>query len=131
MRRDSSSQILSQAMVCCGERPSGGPVRAVSQPSSAVAAWIDEAKLTGTSCFPVGFMRCPHLSTRQYARIVEHWVESAGLAPSAMRPFHAEATLIYKRTKNLRAVQLLLRHSIWKARSAISALVDDAPGETD
>src|SRR5690606_21217473 len=72
----------------------------------------------------------PHVSTRQYARIVEHWVVAAGLDPSAygthsMR--RTKATLIYKRTKNLRAVQLLLGHS--KLESTVRYLgieVDDA-----
>jgi site-specific recombinase XerD len=70
------------------------------------------------------------LSTRQYARIVDHWVASAGLDPSAygthsMR--RTKATLIYKRTKNLRAVQLLLGHA--KLESTVRYLgieVDDA-----
>jgi len=64
------------------------------------------------------------------ARIVEHWVVAAGLDPSAygthsMR--RTKATLIYKRTKNLRAVQLLLGHS--KLKSTVRYLgieVDDA-----
>ena len=56
----------------------------------------------------------PHLSPRQYARIVETWVSSIGLDPAAygthtMR--RTKATLIYRRTKNLRAVQLLLGHT--------------------
>ena len=56
----------------------------------------------------------PHLSPRQYARIVETWVSSIGLDPAAygthtMR--RTKATLIYRRTKNLRAVQLLLRRT--------------------
>ena len=54
-----------------------------------------------------------HLSTRQYSRIVKSWVSMIGLDPTAygthsMR--RTKATLIYKRTKNLRAVQLLLGH---------------------
>ena len=69
-------------------------------------------------------------STRQYARIVHHWVDAAGLDSSAhgthsMR--RTKATLIYKRTKNLRAVQLLLGHS--KLESTVRYLgieVDDA-----
>nr|WP_246265764.1 tyrosine-type recombinase/integrase [Aromatoleum diolicum] len=64
--------------------------------------------------FPSRLHRSPHVSTRQYARIVEQWVTAAGLDPSAygthsMR--RTKATLIYKRTKNLRAFQLLLGHS--------------------
>jgi len=58
--------------------------------------------------------RSPHVSTRQYARIVHQWVAAIGLDPTiygtqTMR--RTKATLIYKRTKNLRAVQLLLGHS--------------------
>jgi len=54
------------------------------------------------------------LSTRQYARIVSSWVETIGLDASAygthtMR--RTKATLIYRRTKNLRAVQFLLGHT--------------------
>ena len=60
-------------------------------------------------------MSCsPHLSTRQYARLVEGWVSDIGLDPSvygthSMR--RTKATLIYRQTKNLRAVQLLLGHT--------------------
>jgi hypothetical protein len=56
-----------------------------------------------------------HISgTRQYARILKGWVEELGLDPAdygthSMR--RTKATLIYRRTKNLRAVQLLLGHS--------------------
>jgi len=56
----------------------------------------------------------PHLSTRQYARIVHAWVESAGLDSAAygthsMR--RTKAAQIYKKTGNRRAVQLLLGHT--------------------
>ena len=69
-------------------------------------------------------------STRQYARIVDGWVEEIGLDPAAygthsMR--RTKPTLIYRRTKNLRAVQLLLGHT--KLESTVRYLgieVDDA-----
>jgi len=72
----------------------------------------------------------PHLSTRQYARIVQAWVESAGLDSSAygthsMR--RTKAAQIYRKTGNLRAVQLLLGHT--KLESTVRYLgieVDDA-----
>lgn len=56
----------------------------------------------------------PHLSTRQYARIVHRRVATIGLGDTAygthtMR--RTKASPIYRRTKNLRAVQLLLGHS--------------------
>lgn len=55
--------------------------------------------------------KLPHLFTRQYARIVAGWIVSIGLDPATygthtMR--RTKATLIYRRTKSLRAVQLLL-----------------------
>lgn len=80
--------------------------------------------------FPSRLHNSPHLGTRQYARILEHWVEQLGLDPAAygthsMR--RTKATLIYRRTKNVRAVQLLLGHS--KLESTVRYLgieVDDA-----
>jgi site-specific recombinase XerD len=70
------------------------------------------------------------MSTRQYARIVHAWVRSAGLDDSAygahsMR--RTKAAQIYKKTGNLRAVQLLLGHT--KLESTVRYLgieVDDA-----
>ena len=55
-----------------------------------------------------------HLGTRQYARILGHWVDGLGLDRAEYRTHsirRTKATLIYWRTKNLRAVQLLLGHS--------------------
>lgn len=69
-------------------------------------------------------------SLRQYARIVKGWVESAGLDPARYGTHslrRTKATLIYKRTKNIRAIQLLLGHS--KLESTVRYLgveVDDA-----
>ncbi len=77
--------------------------------------WIEAANLAENAfLFPSRLRNSPHLSLRQYARIVETWVSSIGLDPTAygthsMR--RTKATLIYRRTKNLRAVQLLLGHS--------------------
>ena len=84
----------------------------------------------GDYIFPSRFRAQPHLSTRQYARIVHYWVESAGLDSSAygthsMR--RTKAAQIYKKTGNLRAVQLLLGHT--KLESTVRYLgieVDDA-----
>ncbi|MNR57814.1 site-specific tyrosine recombinase XerC [compost metagenome] len=71
-----------------------------------------------------------HLSTRQYARIVKDWVAAIGLDPT-MYGTHTlrrtKASLIYRRTKNLRSVQLLLGHT--KLESTVRSLgieVDDA-----
>lgn len=71
-----------------------------------------------------------HLTTRQYARIVKKWIASIGLEVTSygthsMR--RTKASLIYKKTKNLRAVQILLGHT--KLESTVRYLgieVDDA-----
>jgi integrase len=70
------------------------------------------------------------LSIRQYARLVGDWISGIGLDPClfgthSLRP--TKATLIYRRTGNLRAVQLLLGHT--KIESTVRYLgieVDDA-----
>jgi integrase len=71
-----------------------------------------------------------HLTTRQYARLLEDWLTMIGLDPCfygthSLR--RTKATLIYKKTGNLRAVQLLLGHT--KIESTVRYLgieVDDA-----
>lgn len=98
---------------------------------TALAAWISKAKLSSEQfLFPSRLRASPHVSTRQYARVVSKWVASIGLEPAdygthSLR--RTKATLIYRRTKNLRAVQLLLGHS--KLESTVRYLgieVDDA-----
>jgi integrase len=80
--------------------------------------------------FPSRIHDSPHLSTRQYARIVDSWVQEIGLDPAAYGTHsirRTKATLIYRRTKNLRAVQLLLGHT--KLESTVRYLgieVEDA-----
>ncbi len=70
------------------------------------------------------------LSTRQYARLVSEWIASIGLDSSLFGTHslrRTKATLIYRRTGNLRAVQLLLGHT--KVESTVRYLgveVDDA-----
>ena len=80
--------------------------------------------------FPSRFRKQPHISTRQYARIVHRWVERAGLDSSAYGTHSMRRTKpaqIYRKTGNLRAVQLLLGHT--KLESTVRYLgieVDDA-----
>ena len=64
--------------------------------------------------FPSRVNYMGHLSTRQYARLVDEWVGAVGLNVSeygthSMR--RTKASLIYKATGNLRAVQILLGHT--------------------
>ena len=101
------------------------------QTRESISSWIDFAGLSFSDyLFKSRFKSSLHISTRQYARIVESWVAQIGLDPAAygthsMR--RTKASLIYRRTKNLRAVQLLLGHS--KLESTVRYLgieVDDA-----
>jgi integrase len=104
----------------------------ITEPTrDALTAWIAAANLKSDDfLFPSRLHDSPHITTRQYWRIVNDWVSSIGLDPSAygthsMR--RTKATLIYRRTKNLRAVQILLGHS--KLESTVRYLgieVDDA-----
>lgn len=64
--------------------------------------------------WPVRFHERLHISTRQYARLVRDWVISIGLEPSAFGMHSMRRTKvaqIYRKTGNLRAVQLLLGHT--------------------
>jgi len=101
------------------------------QTRKSISEWLQLATLRSDSyLFPSRLHESPHLSTRQYARIVNDWVEEIGLDPinygtHTMR--RTKASLIYRRTKNLRAVQLLLGHT--KLESTVRYLgieVDDA-----
>ena len=97
----------------------------------AISDLIAKDELTSNDyLFNSRFKKSLHLSTRQYARIVKSWVSEIGLNPAdygthSMR--RTKATLIYKRTKNLHAVQLLIGHT--KLESTVRYLgieVDDA-----
>jgi integrase len=97
----------------------------------ALVKWIKLAGLKPEDfLFPSRIHGSPHLGTRQYARILDHWVIELGLDPADYGTHsirRTKATLIYRRTKNLRAVQLLLGHS--KLESTVRYLgieVDDA-----
>ncbi len=84
------------------------------QTREAVSNWIEQKKLSyDDHLFQSSFFKSNHISTRQYARILDKWISSIGLNPHeygthSMR--RTKASLIYKRTKNLRAIQLLLGH---------------------
>ena len=102
-----------------------------AQTREAVSEWIRRAKLSSSAfLFPSRSRNSLHLSTRQYARLLSGWLSSVGLDPTLYGTHslrRTKATLIYKRTGNLRAVQLLLGHT--KIESTVRYLgieVDDA-----
>jgi integrase len=124
-------QVAARAIVM--QHKTQRPVRFEITPAAreALLAWINLAELRSEDfLFPSRLHRSSHLGTRQYARILGHWVDEMGLdradyGTHSMR--RTKATLIYQRTKNLRAVQLLLGHS--KLESTVRYLgieVDDA-----
>lgn len=80
-----------------------------------VQEWVEAAKLRSDAfLFPSRVHTSPHLSTREYARIVHRWaaeidLDVAAYGTHSMR--RTKASLIDRRTKNLSAVQLLLGHA--------------------
>ena len=131
--RDVSHGDLIAARTIVMQQKTQRPVQfEITEPTrDAVAAWIKCGNLKSEDyLFPSRLHTSPHLSTRQYARIVEGWVTDISLDPTAYGTHtlrRTKATLIYRRTKNLRAVQLLLGHT--KLESTVRYLgieVDDA-----
>lgn len=109
------SQMLKRAMIMQHKTKRPVQFEITTQTRDALERWISQAQLSSNEyLFPSRVKRLPHLSTRQYARIVDRWVRDIGLDPT-MYGTHSlrrtKATLIYQKTKNLRAVQLLLGHS--------------------
>ena len=80
-----------------------------------VTNWINSPEMIGCQfMFPSRFHDRPHISTRQYGRLVREWVVSIGLEPSGYGTHSMRRTKvaeIYRKTGNLRAVQLLLGHT--------------------
>jgi len=125
------NRIASRAMVMQQKTQCPVQFEISQQTRECILDWIQFAGLRFTGyLFPSRVRWSPHLSTRQYARIVESWVDSIGLDPGTYGTHslrRTKASLIYRRTKNLRAVQLLLGHK--KLESTVRYLgieVDDA-----
>ena len=82
------------------------------QSRSSIEAWLPMLRATDSRyLFPSRLHASPHISTRQYARLVHRWVESIGLesAPYGAHSMRrTKAAQIYRKTGYLRAVQLLL-----------------------
>ena len=115
------------------QKKTGRPVRfeLTEQTRQAVDAYIKTAgKKPGEFLFTAGRGQERVMTTRQYARLLSEWISSIGLDPHLYGTHslrRTKATLIYRRTGNLRAVQLLLGHT--KIESTVRYLgieVDDA-----
>lgn len=125
------SQMASRAVVM--QKKTKRPVQfeITEQTRSSLSSWITSSRLEASDfLFPSRVHSSLHLTTRQYARIVHQWVRDIGLDDASygthsMR--RTKAALIYRRTHNLRAVQLLLGHT--KIESTVRYLgveLDDA-----
>jgi integrase len=98
----------------------------------ALALWLSlrGSRSNDDWLFPSRSRRGNHLTTRQYGRLLDDWVALIGLDPAAYGTHSLRRTkvaLLYKRTGNLRACQLLLGHT--KLESTVRYLgieVDDA-----
>jgi integrase len=111
----SGGRIRSRTMVV--QQKIGRPVQfeIVEPARTTLIKWLE---LRGGSlddfAFPSRVDHTDHLSTRQYARLVEEWVVAVGL-PRQDYGTHSlrrtKAALVYKRTGNLRAVQMLVGHT--------------------
>ena len=127
----SNGQVNSRATIM--QQKTQQPVRfeITSRTRNSIEGWIEAAELSSSRyLFPSRIHGSLPLSTRQYARIVESWVTGIGLDSTSYGTHslrRTKATLIYRRTKNLRAVQLLLGHA--KLDSTVRYLgieIDDA-----
>ena len=125
------STIASRAMIMQQKTRQPVQFEIMEQTRIAIGNWIEDANLSNTDyLFKSRYRNSPHISTRQYARIVGPWVSEIGLDPATYGTHslrRTKASLIYRRTKNVRAVQILLGHS--KLESTIRYLgieVDDA-----
>jgi integrase len=115
------------------QKKTGRPVKfeVTEQTREAIDAYLKHSRRKSGQClFPGRGAEGAHLTTRQYSRLLGQWLTSVGLDPSVYGTHsirRTKATLIYKRTGNLRAVQLLLGHT--KIESTVRYLgieVDDA-----
>ena len=115
------------------QQKTGRPVQfeVTEQARRSIQQWIDAKGLSAADClFPSRMKPGSSLSTRQYARLVDKWVALVGLDPAAYGTHSMRRTkvsLLYKKTGNLRACQLLLGHT--KLESTVRYLgveVDDA-----
>ncbi|HEV7434529.1 MAG TPA: tyrosine-type recombinase/integrase, partial [Pseudorhizobium sp.] len=111
----SGPQIRARSMVI--QQKTGRPVQfeITADARASLQAWLERRGGTVDDfTFPSRLDAAGHLSTRQYARLVDEWVSSIGLRKEdygthSLR--RTKASIIYKATGNLRAVQILLGHT--------------------
>lgn len=111
----SGADIRTRAIVV--QQKTGRPVQfeLTADVRASLLAWLERRGGTiDDFAFPSRVHHAGHLSTRQYARLVDEWVTAIGLRRAeygthSMR--RTKASMIYKATGNLRAIQILLGHT--------------------
>lgn len=110
-----ADQIRTRALI--SQRKTGSPVQfeITEQARAAVANWVRGRALSGSDwLFPSRVDRTKPMTTRQYGRLVDERIAAIGLSPAAYGTHslrRTKAALIYRKTGNIRAVQLLLGHT--------------------
>lgn len=110
-----AEQVRTSALV--SQRKTGAPVKfeITEQARAAAAAWVRGKALKGSDwLFPSRVDPTHPMTTRQYGRLVDDWIAEIGLVPSVYGTHslrRTKAALIYRKTGNIRAVQLLLGHT--------------------
>ena len=108
-------EIRTRAIVV--QQKTGRPVQfeITSDVRTSLLAWLDRrGGSVDDYAFPSRIDCTKHMSTRQYARLVDEWVSAIGLRPEEYGTHslrRTKASMIYKATGNIRAIQILLGHS--------------------
>lgn len=111
----SGFDIRSRAIIV--QRKTRKPVQfeITSDVRASLVTWLEVRGATSHDyVFPSRVNPEMHLSTRQYARLVDEWVTSAGLRQAEYGTHslrRTKAAMIYRATGNVRAIQILLGHS--------------------
>jgi integrase len=108
-------QVRTRALI--SQRKTGAPVQfeITEQARAALAAWVRGKDLIASDwLFPSRVDKRKAMTTRQYGRLVDDWIDANGFSPKAYRTHslrRTKAAQIYRKTGNIRAVQLLLGHT--------------------
>lgn len=111
----SGADIRTRAIVI--QQKTGRPVQfeLTADVRASLLAWLERRGGTiHDYAFPSRVDHAGHLSTRQYARLVDEWVDAVGLRRAEYGTHslrRTKASMIYKATGNLRAIQILLGHT--------------------
>ncbi|TWG52904.1 tyrosine-type recombinase/integrase [Aminobacter sp. J44] len=108
-------EIRTRAIVI--QQKTGRPVQfeITSDVRASLLAWLERRRGSIEDyVFPSRADHTRHMSTRQYARLVDEWLAAIGLRPEEYGTHslrRTKASMIYRATGNIRAIQILLGHS--------------------